>query len=272
MEGQGIPGRQCAEAVWIRKVDSSKRINNKNEFHQPGDVQVIHEKNESEEKKLKKKLWEAKEKKGKANKPEETLEENQGQREGEGGAGEKNVGPSIIDFIRRMRENKEKENEKNKSDENKNGEFIEEENNFSTQNFINDARARRHKGVKTFQCDLCEFKSGSVTLMDRHRESIHKELGNTCNQCEHIAPSEVDLKVHIESSHDKQKNHRESTLQEKKTKSKYVKTRIQCNECDKKFNKKENFRKHTEKYHPGSVNSIEGDLPLDLQDGVQDIE
>ena len=40
--------RQCAEAVWIRKVDAEKRINNKNEYHQPGEVEVRYEKGENE--------------------------------------------------------------------------------------------------------------------------------------------------------------------------------------------------------------------------------
>ena len=37
-------GRQCAEAVQIKNVEPSKRINNKTEFHQPGDVKVVYEK------------------------------------------------------------------------------------------------------------------------------------------------------------------------------------------------------------------------------------
>ena len=41
--------RQCAEAVWIRKVEPQKRINNKNEFHQPGDIEAIYENNENQE-------------------------------------------------------------------------------------------------------------------------------------------------------------------------------------------------------------------------------
>ena len=40
--------RQCAEAIWIKNVNPAKLINNKKEYHQPGDVQVHYEKNESE--------------------------------------------------------------------------------------------------------------------------------------------------------------------------------------------------------------------------------
>ena len=51
-------GRQCSEAVWIKNVEPSKRINNKNEFHQPGDVEVMYQKNENEDFRKKKKVFE----------------------------------------------------------------------------------------------------------------------------------------------------------------------------------------------------------------------
>ena len=44
--------RQCAEAVFIKNVDPEKRINNKKEFHQPGDVEVNYEKNENDDVKI----------------------------------------------------------------------------------------------------------------------------------------------------------------------------------------------------------------------------
>ena len=49
-------GRQCAEAIRIRSIDPSKRINNRTEYHQPGDVEVRYDKNESEEMKMKRKM------------------------------------------------------------------------------------------------------------------------------------------------------------------------------------------------------------------------
>ena len=41
-------GRQCAESVWIKEADPNKRINNKEEYHQPGDVEVIYHKNDKD--------------------------------------------------------------------------------------------------------------------------------------------------------------------------------------------------------------------------------
>ena len=36
--------RQCAEAIYIKSIDPSKRINNKTEFHQPGEMEIRYEK------------------------------------------------------------------------------------------------------------------------------------------------------------------------------------------------------------------------------------
>ena len=51
-------GRQCSEAVWIKDTDPKTRINNKEEYHQPGDVEISYTKNDkfNNEKKEKSKL------------------------------------------------------------------------------------------------------------------------------------------------------------------------------------------------------------------------
>ena len=38
--------RQCAEAIHIKNIEPEKRINNKTEYHQPGEVEIRYEKNE----------------------------------------------------------------------------------------------------------------------------------------------------------------------------------------------------------------------------------
>ena len=47
-------GRQCGEAIWIKETDPSKRINNKEEYHQPGDVDIKYSKNDHEVKERRK--------------------------------------------------------------------------------------------------------------------------------------------------------------------------------------------------------------------------
>ena len=36
--------RQCSEAVWIRNIEPTKRINNKKELRQPGEVEISYTK------------------------------------------------------------------------------------------------------------------------------------------------------------------------------------------------------------------------------------
>ena len=59
----------------------------------------------------------------------------------------------------------------------------EDENVFSSQDMINDARARRYQKGKLFKCDHCDFKSTSQTLSKRHQQSVHKEVIHACDQC-----------------------------------------------------------------------------------------
>ena len=173
-----------------------------------------------------------------------------------------------------------------------------EEDISSTQNMIKDARARRNQKDKIFKCEICEFKSGSKTLMNRHKESIHKETRYQCEHCDHNATSKTNLKEHMESIHEGNQNdcnqcdykattkdtikqHTESVHKEnqnqsnnnienvvensvtknRKSNHKYVPKRIQCPECEKKFNKKETFMNHKQKYHKEAITEIEDGLP-----------
>ena len=52
--------RQCAEAVLIKNVKPEKRINNKTEYHQPGDVEARYEKGENREVQRRKRIMEEK--------------------------------------------------------------------------------------------------------------------------------------------------------------------------------------------------------------------
>ena len=90
--------RQCAEAVWIKKVTPEKRINNKKEYHQPGDVEARYEKNENEEYKNKK-----------ANKkiqPKKQVENKTIQKDNDKII--KIIEPTIKDFIKKVRFETEK--------------------------------------------------------------------------------------------------------------------------------------------------------------------
>ena len=254
-------GRQCAEAVWIRNVEIEKRINNKKEYHQPGDVEVLYEKTENENYKKKRKVSEERKVQDKT---EKKIEKQIG--------GPKPIETNIADFIQRMRENSKKKDNKEKT-------VSEDELIISTQNMISDARARREQRKNTFQCDICDYNSASEILLSRHKRSTHPELqymcdqcdykdtkedslndhkqtqhkssNHQCNQCDYNATTRSSLDDHKKSIHEKQPEVIEVILDTRKEikKQKYVSKRIHCDVCDKKFNKKETFETHTRKYH-----------------------
>ena len=101
---------------------------------------------------------------------------------------------------------------------------------------INDARARRKTLAKKFSCEQCEFTSGSVTLIERHKNIEHK-----------------------------------TPISQRNT---YRSKRLNCEHCEQKFNKKETFNRHMKKFHgkenPTNELPIQNDPPtLTVNDEVQ---
>ena len=257
-------GRQCAEAVQIKNVEPSKRINNKTEFHQPGDVEFVYEKNENENQKKKKRMMQEKKMQ---DKPEKQVPNT------ESVGGPKPTDITIMDFISRMRERANDVTKQKKNTE-------EDDNSLSSQEMINDARERRLHKEKVIQCDQCDYKSASKTLVMRHqkaahfasdysfdqceymartkgslashKQTVHNTISFKCNQCDHKEKTEVNIKKHQESAH------------EKKGKSKYVSKRIQCEKCEKKFNKSETFKTHMKKVHNMNLTSKENETQISI--------
>ena len=126
--------RQCAEANGIRKIEPEKRINNKNEHHQPGDIEIHCEKSENETVKRMKELAKLARAVGNTTATEDreepvVEEENEGQRK-------------ITEFL--LVENDDDE----------------DDNSLSTQELIIDARARKvNKNKGKLECDDCEFET-----------------------------------------------------------------------------------------------------------------
>ena len=127
--------------------------------------------------------------------------------------------PNIMDFILRMRsENDKKNNNKTNEELTKTNE---EEDITSTQNMINDSRARRELKGKSNECDKCDYKTGSISLLRQHVKQCSK------------------------SSENMNKSDITETVENKKSKSK----RIQCKKCEQKFNKQTTFKIHMESVH-----------------------
>ena len=87
---------------------------------------------------------------------------------------------------------------------------------------IADARARK-ENRSVNKCDKCEFNTASITMLKRHKSTNHKEdeIQIVDNRVENLTEEKKQTNV--------------------KT---YISKRIQCDNCDKKFNKESTFKKH----------------------------
>ena len=235
--------RQCAEAIYIKSINLEKRINNKTEYHQPGEIKIRYEKNDNTKIKVN----------GNENKDQEktqNIDENVRQNpQNDKEQHQKNNQKTIKEFFKMM------ENTMNINNAN-------EESTISSQDMIADARARRSNNQKDFNCEQCEYKTKSKTLLHRHVESDHKNKEdkisskmiteriirkrNKCDECEYKFTSENNLKKHMETAHKNTCNQRGNT---KETKTQINSKRIKCNLCDKKFNKQETYNIHITKTH-----------------------
>ena len=164
--------RQCGEAVWIKETNPNERINNKEEYHQPGDVEVSYTKNDNH-----------KALKNQSNKITQEIDTNMTKEKVTHDKNDEDQQRKITEFfIQKIREECENEESSKINDENDNTEndkTCDIENVISTQEIIEDARERRElkmKGKKeVINCEQCEFTSGSKTLLKRHIESYHRK-------------------------------------------------------------------------------------------------
>ena len=107
--------RQCSEAVWIKNLNPENRINNKKEYHQPGDVEIHYEKNENEEVKKRKTIMKEAKKKRAAEIEETYPPTNLPNTNNKNVdlAKKKAIEPTIIDFIKKVRFDNDKAKKKN---------------------------------------------------------------------------------------------------------------------------------------------------------------
>ena len=158
-------GRQCAEAVKIRNLDPSKRINDRKEYHQPGDVKVVYQKNENEF------MTNLKNKNNK-----ETLQGRKGQTkdtEKIDRSKDKENDPTIVEFLKKMRLEGER-----KTKPCKKCDFEA----TSKEDLHEHMKSMHEVGLQT--CDKCDFTSTSKTILQRHKTSLHEDMEYKCNQCD----------------------------------------------------------------------------------------
>ena len=120
----------------------------------------------------------------------------------------------------------------------------EEDDITSTQMMIEDSRARRELVAREnkikFACDKCEYNSGSKNMLKRHMKTQEKE------NLEEVARTEVDKEPGREHSAEIREKEKKAS---KSNRKKYEYKRINCEQCDRKFNKIETFITHMRNVH-----------------------
>jgi hypothetical protein len=139
-------GRQCAEAVKIKNMDPKKLINNRTEYHQPGDVQVIYQENENEDIQKSKKVT------NELNKDKNTLQSSQSKQN------DKETNPNIMDFLRKMREKSKNQTQPISEEETYKCDKCDYK---ATQKYNLDAHVQQTHEDKNYSCDECDHKNNS---------------------------------------------------------------------------------------------------------------
>ena len=142
---------------------------------------------------------------------------------------------------------------------------------------IADAKARRETGSKEFNCEQCEYKSGSTTLLMRHKESVHMTNGNKGekqirkedsptqhtesvqrtvyqrDQCDYKSHSTTTLNSHKMSVHKKNcdKGEKQGLKEDSPTQHKesVQETEHQCEQCEYKSQSTANLKIHMSSAH-----------------------
>ena len=119
---------------------------------------------------------------------------------------------------------------------------------LSTQEMIEDARARRKLRDQPLKCDQCTYTSTSITYLNKHKENVHDQIEKdiemrpryNCENCHFKTTSEYSLQKHVNDCQKKI-----TTKMPKSTSSK----RKACENCGKQFNKEHTLKKHLKTVH-----------------------
>ena len=79
---------------------------------------------------------------------------------------------------------------------------------------------------------------GKTTSLKKHKERIHDGLKYPCNICHKYLCTPYEVRTHIETVHEGQKNH-------------------QCTYCGKKFGRKDKLRCHIKTLHKETIKNME---------------
>ena len=210
-------GRQCNEAVKIKNMDPDKLINSRKEYHQPGDVQVVYQKNENEfmTNRKNKNIKETIQDKKDQTKETESIQSSK----------DKENNPSKIEFIKKMRFESELK-KKNNANQIKHCEKCEFE--TTCKEDVQRHMQSIHEKQR-YTCDKCDFQATNHDDLQKHMQSIHQKGSYNCNQCDYTAVQKVDLKTHIQCTHEN--------------------VSYNCNKCDYTAAQKRDLKTHIQSAH-----------------------
>ena len=69
--------------------------------------------------------------------------------------------------------------------------------------FTNKRNLTSELTAKYLHCDLCEYKSRYITHLQSHSSTVHLSVKKTCHLCGKELKSEISLKDHLRSVHEK---------------------------------------------------------------------
>ena len=236
--------RQCGEAVRIKEIDPKKRINNKEEYHQPGDVEVIYAKNgqiDDEKKNKRLNINENNEPNVQRNNSENEVDK------------QRKITGYLISEIRRQCENND-DGHKNPHENEIDNEESNEDFSLSTQEFIEDARERRKQQKSVLSCEQCDLTSTSKTLLERHKKSNHEQK---CEQCDFGAATKSMLERHMKSIHERKCEQCDYTATSNTSLEMHMKSHheFKCHVCKLIFSSKSKLQEHINTNHNEDLES-----------------
>ena len=117
-----------------------------------------------------------------------------------------------------------------------------EDDTISSQDMVDDARARRQNKNAKFSCDNCEYSTRSVSLLKKHKNNIHKNEAQSipnqnnqervirkrekCDKCNFISTSIETMDKHTKTVH-----------------------KQNCDKCDFQSTSKDSLIAHTQSTH-----------------------
>ena len=120
---------------------------------------------------------------------------------------------------------------------------------------IKNSNKRHNERVHREICKIGDNHTNQPTILNQHKESSHEGNKSTCDQREYQAASTTNLEQHINREHQKISGNAKNEARSQTTKKPYMSRRLQCDGCDKKFNKEETYKKHMKQVHGGKVDN-----------------